>query len=323
MTAIETTEEAPPEQARELAPATIGTAFSSIQAFEGAQRMAKLLASSDLVPAQYKNNIPNSIIALEMAQRLDMNPLMVMQNLYMVHNRPAWSSQFLIACVNGCGRFSSLHYELTGAEGSDDRTCIAWAYDKANKEKLLSPPVSIRIAKAEGWYGRTGSKWQTMPELMLRYRAATFFARTYAPELTMGMAAKEEVEDIAELHEVQASVVNDSAPSSKAQAVLKKIQERRMATPAEEREADKAIAAQAEHEEQAKATEPATPKPTEPPKAYVTLSREYDTREKMVEECLKEVGLPPMFEIQWQALDAIGLAKLDRAASKLTKKKSE
>lgn len=185
------------------------TAFASITAFEDAQRMALALSKSDLVPAQYSGNIPNCLLALEMSQRLGMNPLMVMQNMYVVHGRPAWSSQFMIACINGSGHFSPLRYELSGKEGTDSRTCIAWAYDKGTGERLESPAVSIKMAKEEGWYDRKGSKWQTIPELMLRYRTATFFGRTYCPELTMGMHTVEEIKDVGE-----AVIVEEDDPLS-------------------------------------------------------------------------------------------------------------
>lgn len=187
-----------PRRQREVAP-RIDTAFSSIEAFEGAQRMATALAKSDLVPKQYAGNMPNCILALEMSQRLGMNPLMVMQHMYIVHGKPAWSAQFLIACVNGSGHFSPMRYELTGKEGSDNRACVAWAYDQGTGDRLDSPAVSIGMARKEGWYDKNGSKWQTMPELMLRYRAATFFARTYCPELSMGMKTVEEIHDIGEV----------------------------------------------------------------------------------------------------------------------------
>jgi hypothetical protein len=116
-----------------------------------------------------------------------------MQNLYIVYGKPAWSSQFLISCVNASGKFSPLRYALTGT--GDDLGCVAWATDRAN-EKLESPRVTIGMAKAEGWFSKNGSKWKTMPELMLRYRAATLFARLYAPELTMGIQADDEIIDI-------------------------------------------------------------------------------------------------------------------------------
>jgi hypothetical protein len=171
------------------------TAFSNAASFESAQRMALALVSSNIVPEQYrgKDNIGNAIVALEMAQRIGASPLAVMQNLNIIHGRPSWSSTFIIAALNSCGRFAPIRFEVTG-EG-DDRSCIAWTTDKTG-ERLEGPPASIAMAKAEGWYAKNGSKWKTMPELMLRYRAAAFFGRLYAPDVLNGMHATEEVEDI-------------------------------------------------------------------------------------------------------------------------------
>jgi len=174
---------------------TTTTAFSNAASFESAQRMALALVSSNIVPEQYrgKDNIGNAIVALEMAQRIGASPLAVMQNLNIIHGRPSWSSTFIIAALNSCGRFAPVRFEVTG-EG-DDRSCIAWTTDKTG-ERLEGPPASIAMAKAEGWYAKNGSKWKTMPELMLRYRAAAFFGRLYAPDVLNGMHATEEVEDI-------------------------------------------------------------------------------------------------------------------------------
>jgi hypothetical protein len=166
--------------------------FSCGEAFENAQRIAGALSKSMLVPEAYRNNLPNSLVALEVAQRIGASPLMVMQNLHVIHGRPSWSSQFVIAALNSCGRFSPLRFRMEG-EG-DTRSCTAWAED-AKGEKLEGPTVSIEIAQKEGWYDKKGSKWQTIPELMLRYRAAAFFGRLYAPEILMGMHTEEEVVD--------------------------------------------------------------------------------------------------------------------------------
>ncbi len=190
--------------------------FANAQAFEAAQRMATALSKATLVPKEYINSIPNCIIALEIAHRMNASPTMVMQNLYIVHGRPSWSSQFIISAVNSCGRFRPLRFDLTG-EG-DKRQCIAWTVErgvdipsniqnlddakKARLSVLESPAISIDIAKKEGWYGKNGSKWQTMPELMLRYRAASFFGKLYAPEILMGMQTQEEVEDIVPVKDV-------------------------------------------------------------------------------------------------------------------------
>lgn len=173
--------------------------FSSLQGFELAQRAARLLAQSSLVPKEYQNNLPNCVIALNMAARMNSDPLMVMQNLYIVHGRPSWSSQFLISTFNTSGRFSALRYEWVGEPYTDDWGCRAWAIEKATGEKLVGATVTIGIAKREGWYNRNGSKWQTMPQQMLMYRAAAWFIRAYAPEIAMGMQTAEELHDIIDL----------------------------------------------------------------------------------------------------------------------------
>jgi hypothetical protein len=170
--------------------------FSTKGGFELAQRGAKLLAASTLVPATFQNNIPNCLIALNMSNRIGADPLMVMQNLYVVHGRPGWSSQFLIATFNTCGRFSAMRFEFAGTEGKDDWSCRAWAVEKDTGERLNGSWISIALAKKEGWEGKAGSKWKTMPQQMLMYRSASFFVRAYAPELAMGLQTREENEDI-------------------------------------------------------------------------------------------------------------------------------
>lgn len=169
--------------------------FFNGPAFALTYRVASVFAQSTLVPKHYQNNPGNCMIALNMAQRLGCDPLMAMQNLYVVHGTPAWSAQFLIATFNKCGRFSSLRYEFIGEEGDDSWGCRAVAVELSTGEKLEGPLITIALAKKEQWYGKTGSKWQTMPEQMLRYRAAAWFVRAYAPEIAMGLHMAEEMLD--------------------------------------------------------------------------------------------------------------------------------
>lgn len=167
------------------------TAVSVLSNFDLAQREAKALSMSDLVPQQYKGNVANTLVALEIAHRIGASPLMVMQNLNIIHGRPSWSSTFVIAAINGSGKFTALRFV------GDLKTGIkAVTVEKATGEPIEGPVVTMDMAKAEGWLDKTGSKWKTMPELMMRYRAAAFFGRLYAPEITMGMHSTEEVIDI-------------------------------------------------------------------------------------------------------------------------------
>jgi hypothetical protein len=118
---------------------------------------------------------------------------MAMQKMYIIHGKPAVETQLQIALFNKGGRFSPLKYKISGT--GDARECVAIAKDLESGETIEGPPVSIKMAKDEGWYSKNGSKWKTLPELMLRYRAAAFFIRLYAPETTLGLHTPEELMD--------------------------------------------------------------------------------------------------------------------------------
>lgn len=191
--------------------------------FEHIQRVAKCYAESQLVPTTFQKNVPNIVVALEMASRIGASPLMVMQNMNVIHGRPSWSSQFMVSAINSSGRFTPLRYALkelgpkeveyswwegekphrtkkTGKLTINDKSCVAWANeimpDGKLGERLESPPVTLEMAVKEGWYTKADSKWRTMPDLMLRYRCATFFGRLYAPEVLMGIRPADEEADI-------------------------------------------------------------------------------------------------------------------------------
>lgn len=176
----------------------VRSGMGDLQGFELMQRVAKALYTSTLVPPQYQGaaNLGNCLIALEMAQRIGASPLMVCQNLYVVHGRPAWSAKFLIASFNQCGRFTAIRYDWCGTREKDDWGCRAYATEKSTGEKIQGPLITIALAKKEGWHDKSGSKWKTIPELMLQYRAAAWMVNTHAPEISMGLNTADEISDV-------------------------------------------------------------------------------------------------------------------------------
>ena len=207
------------KQIAKIQPSAIGGVFQDANSFDHWQRIAKALSSSSLIPTQYRGpeGMANTLVALEFANRVGASPLMVMQNLNIIEGRPAWSAKFVIASLEAAGYF--LRYETenrgnkkvefeywegpkgqrkkkTGTLGITDVACRVIGTD-SNGTEHEGPWVSIEMAVMEGWYTRNGSKWKTMPEVMLRYRAASFFGNLYAPGMLMGLKTKEEVEDVA------------------------------------------------------------------------------------------------------------------------------
>ena len=223
------------------------TGIFQFSSFAETMQAAQILSNSSLVPKDYRCFIPtkeygklqydnqgnvigennpnataNCLIALNMANRMGYDPLMIMQNLYIIEGRPAWSSQFIIAAINACGKFSPLRFEIvkhgmtdveyTVTQGYgknktseniktqiENVSCVAWAIEKATGERIESAKIDMVMAVKEGWYQKNGSKWQTMPDQMLRYRAAAFFGRIYAPEILMGIYSADEVRDFVDV----------------------------------------------------------------------------------------------------------------------------
>jgi len=183
--------------------------------FELAQRIAKSLASSTLVPKIYQgqDGLANCLIALEIANRIKISPMVVMQNMVPINGRPSWSSQYLIATVNACGKFSPLRYIFDNEDGPT--SCYCEAKDLTSGEVLRGEKITIAMAKAEGWYSRNGSKWPTMPGQMLRFRAASWWQRVYCPELSLGLPTQEEAIDVeaVTVAEIPAAVIAPVVPA--------------------------------------------------------------------------------------------------------------
>jgi hypothetical protein len=159
-----------------------------------AYKAAKYLAASDLVPeATYRGKPANCLIALDMANRLGMSPLIIMQQLYIVKGKPSWSGQFCVAAINGCGKFSPLEYLWTEDNGGG---CACAATRLADNKVCQGATVTMQMAKDEGWMSKNDSKWATMPQQMMMYRAAAFFARTFCPEVLLGLQTADEVRDV-------------------------------------------------------------------------------------------------------------------------------
>ncbi len=266
--------------------------------FETMQRVCKMFANSELVPDMYKakyNQIPNGanetqiaaiqaqnkasenkavancMIAISISIRIGADPLMIMQNMVPIYGKPSWSSKFLIATVNTCGRFNPLQFKFTekGMLGMVDYTdyvwdpqsrskqavtkqfdgkkimdleCVAYTSPKGSDEVLLSSPVSIRLAIQEGWFTKAGSKWQTMPKQMLMYRAASWWTSIYAPELSMGMKTVEESQDIEDV-DFQVVDVADRVAEEKAKKANKIPMEMNMADPDQKEETPEKVEA--------------------------------------------------------------------------------
>lgn len=151
------------------------------------------IARSGLVPEHFSKNPAAIYTAISMAKALGEVPETLMQHIYFVSGRAGLSAAYMLSRLQRTHAIrGTVRYET---EGKGDHLSVrAVATDGETGETVAGPYVSMAMAKAEGWARNT--KWQNMPEVMLRKRAVAFLARDHYPGALMGFLTHEEAEDI-------------------------------------------------------------------------------------------------------------------------------
>ena len=178
------------EQTTEL---TTNSVWENKDAFNQILRAADMLSKTSIIPQSYQNKPQDCFVAIEMANRMGVSPMVVMQNMYVVKGKPSWAGQACTMLINSCGKFKDVKHIYTGEKGKPNRGCYVTATRISDGSQVDGVEVTMQMAQSEGW--TSNSKWRNMPELMLAYRASAFFARVYCPEAMMGVQTAEEVDD--------------------------------------------------------------------------------------------------------------------------------
>lgn len=162
-------------------------------------KVAQGLANSKLVPQSYRGDTWGVMIAMEMANRMKMSLMQVLQSLFVVQGKPSWSGQFCIAAINACGLYDPLEFVWLYGKDKEITGCYAQARSRTTGNIVIGAPITNETVKAFGWDAKNGSMWNIpgQREQMFMYRAAAYFARTYCPEVLGGLYTREENMDIA------------------------------------------------------------------------------------------------------------------------------
>lgn len=169
--------------------------YTNAESMNKAYKNAAILAKSDLVPDTYKNRPENVLLAIDLASRTGFSLMQVMQNLFIVRGKPGWSGSFCMSAIKSSGQYEWVKYVRVGEEGTDSYGYMVQAKSRATGEVINGPVVDWQTVKAYGWHTKPGSQWKMAPDLMFRYRAAAFFARTECPEVLQGLQTSEELRD--------------------------------------------------------------------------------------------------------------------------------
>ncbi|AQW81398.1 hypothetical protein [Campylobacter pinnipediorum] len=177
---------------------------TQMQRFELEQRQAKAFSMSVFFPQHLKGQGPNAqlistsnaVVVYDLAYRMNVSPLEIAQSIFIIYGKPSFETKFLVARLNMSGKIKG---RLKTIISDDKKSAYCEAIDAETGETYRGSTITLDMAAAEGWLSKSGSKWKTMPELMLRYRAQSFFINEYYPEVKLGIKSKEELQDSDEI----------------------------------------------------------------------------------------------------------------------------
>jgi hypothetical protein len=179
--------------------------------FDGLWRIANVMASTDMVPDRYKNNTPDTFVALSMGMEIGLSNMGSLQNISVVNGMPTVFADGVTGLIQGSGMLEWMEEGFRDGDKEVDPsdlpvklgewpdTLKAYCHMKRKgQEKVYKGTFSVADAKRMGkWMYKEKSVWSQHPARMLTWRARTWPCRDGFSDILKGLKIYEEVVDYA------------------------------------------------------------------------------------------------------------------------------
>lgn len=171
------------------------TPTTALSNFSDRWKIAEKLSKSSIIPKEFQGKPENILLCMGMSEKMGLDLITVVNNLQMVMGHQEWKGSFIPVLIEKTGKYTDLEFNFVGKETDDTFGCYLEATRTRDGKRIKGTTITIAMAKQEGWYSRN-SKWKTMPQQLLIYRASTFFARAYCAAALNGISTEGETSDI-------------------------------------------------------------------------------------------------------------------------------
>lgn len=155
-----------------------------------AMEFSKLMASSELVPKNFKGKPGDVLIAVQMGAEVGLAPMAAIQNIAVINGKPGIYGDAGKAILLAAG---------VAIEEDDMDLIQKSGMARCRITRQGRPPVertfSIDNAKTAGLWNKEGP-WRSYPYRQMAWRAFWFAARDAASDLLKGLGGAEELVDI-------------------------------------------------------------------------------------------------------------------------------
>lgn len=162
------------------------TGFINPTNYQEAYQFSQMLASSNLVPPNFKNKPEEILIAMQMGSELGLKPLQSLQSVAVINNRPTIWGDSLVAICQGSGLLQDITEEVTDE------------YATVTVTRTGQEPHSVTFSKKDAetakLWGKAGP-WTQYPKRMMKNRARAFALRDKFADVLSGFGITEEEKD--------------------------------------------------------------------------------------------------------------------------------
>ena len=153
-------------------------------------RLAKAFSMSGMVPSHFQGKPEACLVAMLYAEQLGEHPMLLFQEMSVINGRPNTSSRFAISRANKSGLLQGpISWKSKGQGDALEVTATAVMRETG---EVITATVTMKEAIADNWV--KNPKYKSIPEQMLRWRAATRLINLYMPEVLFGLGVREEAE---------------------------------------------------------------------------------------------------------------------------------
>lgn len=168
------------------------------QTYAEAQKLAEMLAASDMVPKDFKGKPGNVLIALQLGREVGLQWLQAVQNIAVINGRPTVWGDALLAIAKASGTMEDFDERFDAGKGIEDEYAAVCLTKRKGEKREVVRRFSIKDAKRAGLWGKD-SPWKTHPQRMLQMKARNFCLRDVYPDVLKGLTIREVAEEFVEV----------------------------------------------------------------------------------------------------------------------------
>jgi len=159
------------------------------QTLDDAYRLANMIVKAGMAPAAFKT-AEAVVVALLHGLEVGLPPMMALQSIAVINNRPTLWGDGAMALVRATGQLEEFEEWIDGA----GEQMIAYCKVKRRGEKPVTHSFSVEDAKKARLWGKEGP-WLTYPRRMIAMRPRSWCLRDVFADALKGLRIAEEVMD--------------------------------------------------------------------------------------------------------------------------------